>query len=316
MTESGSKTVMTAKIARWRGAAAIAALTAVTIALIALAARPGQRAGHITSVGHPPPGLEAFELSYEETPSGRCLQCGPTFLVRTRGPHVTLTCSNCAIGEVSFNVPSEEIQNLIAEFVDGGFLGLPLEANAISHTHSTLQKLSYRDAKRVHEVAWWNEAPNRLLERLRQRLLSVGRTEYFFGMPAYEVIRTSIESRSWFAQPQSLAFLAWEGDELAVGLLLEHHVEITDDVLRQAASGGNLRVAEMILAKVDRRRRETSVGTMLVAASRHSRTEPISMVTWLLSQPGSAAYHDDAVRQALEWHRDDVVELLRRERGR
>jgi hypothetical protein len=113
---------------------------------------------------------------------------------------------------------------------------------------------------------------------------------------------------------ESLASVALNHDRLAVKLLLERHrdrnVEITEEVLLAAARSGDLETVEMILAKVDPRRRPEAVGLVLVTAANTHSTDT-ELVKWLIAQPGAAEYKTDAFRAATQMKNEAIAQVLR-----
>jgi hypothetical protein len=224
-----------------RSAVAAGALTIATLSLIGFAAKSSSQKA-LTLVGGQ---IDDVAMSYEMEVSPHCADC-LSYAVRTDGRVVTFSCRNCAVHEVSFVVDAAVVASMAREFIDSRFFSMPRlgEGYPRSVDHATSFVWSYRDARRTHEVKTLRTPSHRDLQRLREKMESIGRVQYFTTTPPDELIRELLKRGNWNPSSAGLAYLAQIRDKAAVQLLLDYDGgfvggKLTAEVLEAAARGGD-----------------------------------------------------------------------------
>jgi hypothetical protein len=269
----------------FRSAIAVGVLTVVTLFLVAFAAKfPGRKSA--ITIGAD--GLTAVEISYEMTSSRHCWDC-LSYAVRTQGRVVTFSCENCAVHEVRFVIDDAAAASLSEAFIQSPFFAVPRlnEGYPPREDPFTSYTWSYRDARQTHEVKALLPTSNPDLRRLRDRLLSIGRVDYFTKTPPSELIPELLKSGHWNPSPEGLAYLAGTHDYQGVRLLLDYPGSyvggraITDEVLEHAAVGGDLGIIQLIIGRLPAQERAAAAGRMLAIVNRISRPDSSGIAKWL-----------------------------------
>ena len=272
-----------------RSATAIGAVAVVTLALVAVAAKWPGRKSVVGIGGFRNPGLE---MSYEIAVTAHCADC-LSYAVKTRDKVVTFSCRNCAVHEASFVVDATAIASLSEAFLDSRFFSMPRlnEGYPQQFDHVSSQTWSYRDERQTHEVKTLRAPLNADLQRLRDRMLSIGRVDYFTKTPPFELIQELLKGGHWNPSSEGLAYLAGTHEYQAVQFLLDYKGgylggrRITDEVLEQAARGADVQMMQLIVSYLPEPQRAAAASRMLEILTRYPRPEYAAAVKWLTDAP-------------------------------